>query len=155
MGIRKIIYVGYQNFPFAALAASIRVGLLPAERLPEAEQLLELPFIKEQFTLKGKLTLIGSEPGGNPVYAIWNKDGQLLNGTIRSFLKIHALPRDSCSIIQVLSPEPYLLSLGLSLGRYPLLSGLAAALSKGQLQTYYPPLSGLALAQPGQLDYAW
>jgi hypothetical protein len=193
-----IIYVGYQNFPLAALAACIRVGSLPGDRLPEMKELLKLPFITELIRPKtpasvgggfqravkssmdsaniqrglnpplnevsfnkdrhnawGKLTYMGNDSENNRVYAVWARGGQVLNGTISSFMKIFDVPGESCSIIQVLGPEPYLLGLGLSMSKLSFLSGLAATIAERQLQTLYPPLSGLARVLPGQLDCAW
>ena len=116
--MKKIIFVGSQSFPFAAIAAAIRVGMLPADRLPDLHQLRQLPFMDNKGR-QGSLLEIGTDTGGNRVYAVWDKSDYLLKNIIETFLEIYHIPRGTCEIIEVTNPEPYLLRLALSLGRWP------------------------------------
>lgn len=142
--MKKIIFVGSQSFPFAAIAAAIRVGMLPADRLPDLHQLLQLPFMDNKGR-QGSLLEIGTDTGGNRVYAVWDKSDYLLKNIIETFLEIYNIPRETCEIIVVTNPEPYLLRLALNLGRWPFFAKRFTKLALRELRSFYPPLSGLAL----------
>lgn len=142
--MKIIIFVGSQSFPFAAIAAAIRVGMLPINRLPEPQQLQQLPFMKNN-NRPGSLLDIGTDTGGNRIYAVWDKSDYLLKNIIGTFLEMYNIPRETCEIVTVTNPEPYLLRLALSLGRWPLLSAQFTKLALRELRSVYPPLSGLAL----------
>lgn len=132
--MKKIIFVGSQSFPFAAIAAAIRVGMLPADRLPDPRQLRQLPFMDLK-SRQGSLREIGTDAGGNRIYAVWDKADYLLKNIICTFLEIYRIPRETCEIIVVTNPEPYLLRLALSLSRWPFFSNRATELALRELQT--------------------
>lgn len=141
--MKKIIFVGSQSFPFAAIAAAIRVGLLPADRLPDPHQLRQLPFMDLKGR-QGSLLEIGTDTGGNHIYAVWDKSDYLLKNIVGTFLEIYRIPREACEVIEVTNPEPYLLRLALSMGQWPFFANRFTELASRELQSVYPPLSQIA-----------
>jgi len=87
----RVIYTCYGGTHSSPVAAAIHLGLLPRDRVPSAGQLETLPlFDRVDGTSRGRLTLVGVDGRGNPVYVVGRGSTDLaaLRNTIQSTLRL-------------------------------------------------------------------
>ncbi|HEY8417965.1 MAG TPA: DUF3189 family protein [Limnochordales bacterium] len=87
----RVIYTCYGGTHSSPVAAAIHLGQLPRDRVPSADQLLRVPrFDRVDGASRGRLTLVGIDGRGNPVYVVGRGNTALaaLRNTIETTLRL-------------------------------------------------------------------
>ncbi len=92
----KIIYHCYGGSHSSVTAAGIHLGLLPENRLPTMEELMNLRYFdKTEDSDFGLIRLMGVDDGGNEVYVLGKKSmGEKFNRTLQGMARIIGVDSD-------------------------------------------------------------
>ena len=143
----KIIFYNDTGFPYSVLAAAIRSGLLPKDRLPEKRELLDV--LQRCGMGKGNATVfdLGDGLGKEACLALWSRgDGDMTGRIIKSFLAL--FQKKDYLLVRLEYKRTYLLGAGVILSRVPGLSPVGHQLIHWAVNSVYRKLLETAEKTP-------
>ncbi|SFF94901.1 Protein of unknown function [Desulfotomaculum arcticum] len=135
----KIIFYNDTGFPYSVLAAAIRSGLLPRDRLPEKQELFGV--LQRYGMGKGEATVfdLGCDLNNEKCLAMWSRgDGDMTGRIIKSFLGLFQI-RDY-RLVRLDYPKTYLLRAGVILTKFPGLRPLGRQMIHRAVKSVYRKL---------------
>ncbi|WP_027363383.1 DUF3189 family protein [Desulfotruncus alcoholivorax] len=129
----KIIFYNDTGFPYSVIAAAIRSGLLPKDRLPEKHELLGV--LKRCGIGKGDATVFNL---GNCL-AMWSRgDGDMTGKIVKSFLGLFRI--NDYRLVKLEYRKTFLLGAGVLLSKFPGLRVLGHQLIHRAVNSVYRKL---------------
>jgi len=140
----KIIFYNDTGFPFSVIAAAIRSGLLPQNRLPEKYELLRV--LKSCGINKGDATVfnLGYDLNNDKCLALWSRgDGDMTGRIVKSFLGLFQIKE--YRLVKINIKKTLLLVAGVSLSNLPGLRALGHQLIHQAVNAVYRRLLEVAI----------
>jgi len=149
----KIIFHCYAGSYYSAVAAGVYLGLLPLDRVPEADDFARLPcFDAIRPKDYGKLNSVGQDDRGNEVYVLARRSlAGVAIKALRGIAEIYGLPAGELIFIDATGPLSNLLSFGGFLSVRLGLPQLGRPLIIRALRQMYPHFLTLSKAVERQL----
>ncbi len=100
----KIIYHCYGGAHSSVTAAAVHLGWLPTDRLPEKEELKQIPYFDRPVAKDhGHIRFMGRDEFGNDIYiASRRNESRVFENMLRGLMEIYRLPEQEFAIIDVM-----------------------------------------------------
>ncbi len=115
----KIIYHCYGGSHSSVTAASIHLGLLPADQVPGREMFRDLPlFDRQEADQQGHIYFMGVDEHGHDIYLTARRNKpQILENVFAGLTEIFALPRQDYMLVNAMHSVNSLMKFGGFLSR--------------------------------------
>ncbi|KAF1086468.1 hypothetical protein SPSYN_00187 [Sporotomaculum syntrophicum] len=116
--MKKLIFYNDTGFPYAALAAAIRSGVLPAHRPPTSNELEQV--LAQTGLGRGDASVynLGQSKQGDSCLALWARgNGDMIGRVIKSFLALMRV--DNYELVHIKCRKNLLVKTGVVLTRIP------------------------------------
>lgn len=139
--MKTLVFISNCGFPLSALAGSILAGKLPEKF--EANKIWEIIHSGNKNYSEGRLCWLGESPAGNRVAAFTARSGRIiLKNMVESFLEIHNIDKDRCSIVEINTNASLLFFIGQEMLGIPLAGRAGKVLVEKYIEKIYPQLVG-------------
>ncbi|MCL5290497.1 MAG: DUF3189 family protein [Eubacteriales bacterium] len=100
----KVIYHCYGGTHSSVTAASIHLGFLPADRIPEKETFLRIPlYDRQEADEHGQMFFMGQDEFGNEVYIVARRNRpEVLENLMAGLAAMFDTPRDGYMLVNVM-----------------------------------------------------
>lgn len=138
--MKTLVVYSCCSFPISAVAGSILAGKLPDHYM--AGGIREILFASRNNDYsEGQIYFLGQTPDGTMVAAFTARSGKtILGNMINSFLEIHQIDKDRCTVIEVNTPYSLMLFLGELLLKFPLNGRIGTRMMEKYIEKIYPEL---------------
>ncbi|MDI3534311.1 MAG: hypothetical protein PWQ82_676 [Thermosediminibacterales bacterium] len=115
----KIIYHCYGGTHSSIVAAAIHLNLLPEDRIPTGDELLNLPFFdKLNKEDHGKIIYMGTDDFGNRVYSLGRRNaGNIIIRAVKGVIKLFGFDSKSIYFIDTMPTVNFYMCIGGILSR--------------------------------------
>ncbi len=110
----KIIYHCYGGAHASVTAAAIHLGWLPTERLPENEELKQVPYFdKPTAEDHGRIRLMNTDEFGNEIYIVGRRaESRVFENMAKGLMAVYKIPDDQFCFIDVMPYVNWKMMLG-------------------------------------------
>lgn len=114
-----IIYYCFGSAHSSVLSAAIHTNMLPEDRVPDNEEIINLPLFDKTPSEKiGTLYFYGKDEAGNDVYVLgMGKARSIVKRSLKSFLELEKIPDNKVYIKNTLQYVNFLVRIGGFLSR--------------------------------------
>lgn len=116
--MKRLIFFNDTGFPYAAIAAAIRSGTLPAHRPPNLQELARI--LARTGMGRGDATVyhLGNSEEGESCLALWSQgNGDMVRRAVKSFLAIMHI--DNYELVQIKCSKTFWVKVGTRLATIP------------------------------------
>ena len=99
-----IVYHCYGGAHSSVTAAAVHLGWLPAERIPESDEIRSIPYFdRPRAKDHGRLQFMGKDEFNNDIYAIGRRNNsQVIDNIVRGLAEIFKIPKDRLLLVNVM-----------------------------------------------------